>query len=83
MPSTPTDQRHYEPTLADLTREFPQWHCWKGVNAMFYARLLKTSPPIVVRGTDTSDLRDEIIRILWRIEHRENNAHNSVNGEMK
>jgi hypothetical protein len=69
MPSSPADQRHYEPTLEDLMREFPQWHCWRGVNHLVYARMLKSSPPIVVRREDTISLRDEIIRIIWRIDH--------------
>ncbi len=42
--------------------ELPGWHAWRGVNGLVYARLLKSSPPIVVRGEDAVDLRDQIRR---------------------
>jgi hypothetical protein len=41
-------------------RECPGWHAWRGVNMLYYARLPKTSPPVVVRGEDPEDLRDMI-----------------------
>ena len=49
-----------EPTLADVAREFPCWHCWRGVSGLLYARLPKSSPPIVIRAEDPVDLRDQI-----------------------
>ena len=42
--------------------EFPDWHVWRGVNGVLYAGLRKSSPPVVVRGEDPVDLRDEIVR---------------------
>lgn len=65
MAGTPTDQRHHEPTLDELSREFCTWECWKGVNNLYYARLPRTSPPVVVCGEDTLDLRDQIIKVIW------------------
>lgn len=49
-----------EPTLDDVEREFPRWHCWKGVSGLVYASRGQTSPPAVVRGEDPLDLRDAI-----------------------
>ena len=40
--------------------EFPHWHVWRGVCGQFYARRLRTSPPIVVRGENAVDLPDKI-----------------------
>ena len=42
--------------------EFPQWQAWRGVSGLLYARKLETTPPVVVRGEDAVDLRDQIIR---------------------
>jgi hypothetical protein len=40
--------------------EFPYWHVWRGVAGLLYARRPKSSPPKVVRGKSTVDLRDQI-----------------------
>jgi hypothetical protein len=40
--------------------EFPDWHVWRGVAGLLYARRPRSSPPKVVRGKDTVDLRDQI-----------------------
>jgi hypothetical protein len=68
MPGPVKDERHYEPASAEaLEQEFPGWHCWKGVNQLWYARLPGTSPAIVVeRKEDLLDLRDGIIAAIWR-----------------
>jgi hypothetical protein len=42
--------------------EFPDWTAWRAVNGLVYARRAGTSPPVVVRGEDAVDLRDQIIR---------------------
>jgi hypothetical protein len=42
-------------------REFPHWRVWRGVAGVLYARRVKASPPRVVRGKDTVDLRDQIM----------------------
>ncbi|HKA95095.1 MAG TPA: hypothetical protein VKD66_02430 [Streptosporangiaceae bacterium] len=41
--------------------EFPDWHVWRGVAGLLYARRPRSSPPKVVRGKDTVDLRDQIL----------------------
>jgi hypothetical protein len=42
--------------------EFPHWHVWRGVCGLVYARRPRISPPVVVRGEDAVDLRDQIRR---------------------
>jgi hypothetical protein len=41
--------------------EFPDWHVWRGVAGLLYARRPRSSPPKVVRGKTTVDLRDQIL----------------------
>jgi len=40
--------------------EFPHWHVWRGVCGLVYARRPRTSPPVVVRGEDAVDLRNQM-----------------------
>ena len=40
--------------------EFPHWHVWQGVSGLLYARRPRTSPPVVVRGEDAVDLRNQM-----------------------
>jgi hypothetical protein len=42
--------------------QHPRWNVWRGVNGMLYASLPKSSPPLVVRGQDPMDLRNEVVR---------------------
>jgi hypothetical protein len=50
-------------SVEDLEREFPRWDMQKGTEGMWwYATRRETSPPVVVRGEDLTDLRDEIRR---------------------
>jgi hypothetical protein len=42
--------------------EFPGWRAWRAANGLLYARKIDATPPVVVRGEDAVDLRDEIIR---------------------
>jgi hypothetical protein len=65
-PAVPGGGSEGEPTLDDVRTEFPEWHCWTGVNRLLYARLTSTSPAIVVCGEDAADLRDQIIGARWR-----------------
>ena len=46
----------------ELERQFPRWHMWKGIAGLWYASRRGSSPPVVVRGEDLVDLRDEIRR---------------------
>jgi hypothetical protein len=50
------------PALDDVAREYPRWRCWTGIAGLLYATLRGSSPPVVVRGEDPMDLRDEIRR---------------------
>jgi hypothetical protein len=51
-----------EPELAALARRFPRWETWKGVSGRWYARLLRSSPPVVLQGEDAQDMADQIMR---------------------
>lgn len=42
--------------------ELPDWHVWRGICGLVYARRRDTSPPVLVRGEDAVDLRDAIRR---------------------
>ena len=53
---------HWWPYAAEL----PRWHVWQGVSGLLYGRLLRSSPPLVVRGEDAVDLRDAIRREEFR-----------------
>jgi hypothetical protein len=48
--------------------EFPRWHVWRGICGLVYARAPRTSPPVVVRGEDAVDLRDQIRRAEARMD---------------
>jgi len=52
------------PSWWPYAAELPYWHVWRGVSGLLYARWLNTSPPVVVRGEDVVDLRDQIRREL-------------------
>jgi hypothetical protein len=51
-----------EPELAALARRFPRWETWKGVSGRWYARLLRSSPPVVLQGEDAQDMADQTMR---------------------
>ena len=42
--------------------ELPAWYVWRGISGLMYARKVGSSPPLVVRGEDAVDLRDQIRR---------------------
>ena len=48
------------PTLADVSREFPRWHCWYGVAGLMYAGLVRSSPPLTLRAETALGLREKI-----------------------
>jgi hypothetical protein len=54
-------------TPEDLEGEFPGWHCWRGIAGLWYARLLSSSPAVVVRSADPTGLRDSIRREISRL----------------
>jgi hypothetical protein len=55
MTSTP---EWWQPYAASWSR----WEAWQGVNQLYYARIPRSSPPIVVRGESPEDLADMICR---------------------
>jgi hypothetical protein len=48
--------------------QFPDWTAWRAVSGLLYARQADTDPPLLVRGEDAEDLRDQIIRAQARAE---------------
>jgi len=60
---TKTRQVGFEEKVPDwwpYAPEFPNWHVWRGVAGLLYARRPRSSPPKVVRGKSAVDLRDQI-----------------------
>jgi hypothetical protein len=50
---------------ADLENEFPGWHAWVGVSGdLYYARRLRSSPPVVFRSETVQGLCDLIAKYL-------------------
>ena len=47
--------------LAELERDYPGWHAWTGVSGLFYARLPKSSPPVVYRAATVGELRQQVL----------------------
>jgi hypothetical protein len=66
MNDLPRHPANPEPTLDDVAAEFPHWHVWRGIAGLVYARKPLTSPPVVLRGEDPTDLRDQINGYLGR-----------------
>jgi hypothetical protein len=66
MPTGSEGTRDDVPDWWPYAAEFPQWHVWRGVSGLVYARRPRTSPPIVVRGEDPMDVRDQIGRVEGR-----------------
>jgi hypothetical protein len=46
--------------LARIERDHPGWHCWEGVGVLLYARLPRSSPPVVVSATTPAELEARI-----------------------
>lgn len=47
--------------LAEVDRDYPPWHAWRGVlGGLVYARRPNSSPPMVVRAVTTDELRQAI-----------------------
>ncbi len=55
--------------LAPLRGQFPRWEAWRGVvGGLVYARLRKSSPPVVFRDVTGEGLARQIHE--WEREHR-------------
>jgi hypothetical protein len=46
--------------LAPLYGKYPGWECWRGITGILYARLRKTSPPVVVRAATVEELAGKV-----------------------
>jgi hypothetical protein len=69
------DVRGPVPSWWPYATELPDWHVWRGVSGLLYARWLNSSPPVVVRGEDAVDLRDQIRRERFRRRGAEELSH--------
>jgi hypothetical protein len=56
------DATEVPPWWQPYVGEFPGWQAWRAVSGLLYARRADASPPVLVRGEDAEDLRDQIIR---------------------
>lgn len=59
MTEQPSDHQRSR-ALADVARDYPPWHPWRGVFGMLYARWPQSSPPLVVRAASVPALREAI-----------------------
>jgi hypothetical protein len=50
------------PSWWPYATELPAWYVWRGISGLLYGRKRCSSPPLVVRGEDAVDLRDQIRR---------------------
>jgi hypothetical protein len=64
-----------ELTAEDVALEFPDWDISKGSCGLQYSHLRESQPPLMTRGEDPTDLRDEICRKLAQAEHARSLAH--------
>jgi hypothetical protein len=46
--------------VARLEADYPGWHVWLGVSSLWYARRVLSSPPVIVRAANLSELREAI-----------------------
>lgn len=49
-----------ELTVEDLEHEFPGWHVWLGVSSLWYARRMRSSPPVILGAANLAELRTVI-----------------------
>ena len=61
-----SDATSRNPTKAELEAEFEGWECWEGMDKLWHARVKGATPPIMVWGENTVDLRDQIKRRIAR-----------------
>ena len=48
---------YFDPSPEELEAEFPGWEVFWGIASIVYARKLLSSPPIVLRDENTTELR--------------------------
>ncbi len=62
-PAVPGAAADEAPDWWPYSSEFPRWYVWRGVAGLVYARLVRSSPPVVFWGKDAMNLRDQIRRV--------------------
>ena len=65
------DSHGIDPSPDALKAEFPGWDVFRGVNHMWYARRLQSSPPLLVMDENTTELR---AKIRIRVSRNDNSA---------
>jgi hypothetical protein len=65
-----TSTGDYGVTQEPLAEEFPDWETWQGFGKRWCARLKGVTPPIMVYDDHLDGLREEIIRMVARLEAR-------------
>jgi hypothetical protein len=67
MKDDPTPARASDP-LATLYGKLPRgWEAWTGVGGILYARLRKSSPPIIVRAATAEELAAKVAEAQGRL----------------
>jgi hypothetical protein len=56
------------PAPGGIARDYPGWHCWRGVSGRLYAWWRRSSPPVVVKGETWADVREAIRDTLGGLE---------------
>ena len=46
--------------IARLEADYPGWRVWLGVSSLWYARRVLSSPPVIVRAANPTELREAI-----------------------
>jgi hypothetical protein len=65
-----TSTGDYGVTQESLAEEFPDRETWRGFGKRWCARLRGAEPPIIVCDDHLDGLREEIIRMVARLEAR-------------
>jgi len=50
-----------EAQIRAIGEEFPGWEAWQGlINGLWHARLIGSTPPVMVHGESAEELREQI-----------------------
>jgi hypothetical protein len=67
--------------IAAVARAHPGWECWAGVSGMVYARLLKSSPPVIVTAEDVPGLHEVITQAETALDGLDQPGRAASNGK--
>jgi hypothetical protein len=48
------------PKAQAIMDDYPAWAVWIGINSIWYARLLNSTPPVILREGTAEELRDAL-----------------------